>query len=137
MATIRYDGYDALQQEIREDLKALGQRMTDAVIAGSEVMIEALRREAESFKRPTGELRESVGIADGGVHRDTARTYADVYPQGYHSTTGRRAYRNAAIGYILNYGVEGRIEPNDWDDRADKAARADVRAAMEKELFGR
>lgn len=136
MATVRYDGFDKLTEAFKRDVKRLGQRMTDAVIAGSEVMIEALRKEAdESFKAPTGELRDSIGIAEDGVQRDATRTYADVYPQGYHSTTGTRAYRNAAIGYILNYGVEGRIDPNDWDDRADRAARKDVRAAMEKELF--
>lgn len=136
MATIRIEGIDRLQEEFRRDVQALGQKMTDAVLAGSEVMIEALRKEAESFKNPTGELQESVGLADGGVRRDTTQTYAEIYPQGYHSTTGSRAYRNAAIGYILNYGVEGKIDPNDWDDRADRAARKHVRAAMEKELFG-
>ena len=138
MATVRYDGFDKLTQEVQRDIKALGQRMTDAVIAGSEVMIEALRKEAaESFKNPTGELSESIDVAPPGVQRDTTLTYAEVYPQGYHSTTGYKAYRNAAIGYILNYGVEGRIDPNDWDDRADRAARKDIRTAMEKELFGK
>ena len=135
MATVKIGGFDHLTEDFRRDVRALGQKMADAVMAGSEVMIEALRKEAETFKRPTGELSGSVGIAEGGIRRDTAATYAEIYPQGYHSTTGTRAYRNAAIGYILNYGVEGRIEPNDWDDRADRVARKGIRAAMEKELM--
>lgn len=137
MATVEFDGIDQMMQDFAADIETLDERCLRAVDAGAVVLGHYLADETRSFKEPTGELASLIGKPGEPVRKGSSWEQY-VYPLGNYTGSRGKPRRAATIAYVLEYGREGRgkIDPNNWNERAEVTGEPYIAMAIDDELDG-
>ena len=116
MADFNIEGIDSLTIGFMRRSGVLEETMNDCLEVGSNLLVEAQKKQAESMKiHDTGDMIKSIKATKQKKDKD-GNPYVDIYPQG----KDRKGTRNAEKGFIAEYG------------KSDQPARPWMRTANEK-----
>lgn len=136
MAEFNVTGLDELLKSLEEAAEIPDDVVEDILSAQADVIIDAQKAEITSqgliAEKNGGQLLESIG-SNKKLESTGGGRYMEVYPQGVRSN----GVRNAEVGFILEYGAEGKhIPAHNWMSNANEKCAEKVKEAGQ-EVYNR